>query len=270
MFQDAGLLCDHGVPGCIEATTTRVNVSALKEDWDGEEKLRRDLQVIRSGWYEEGETINTGGKCNLGVSPPPITRKLRSQQKLTMGIEDLVDRYGRSDKVRLIEERRVGRPRFIKWQHNDLCNNPSPKLDNTHWPSNNTQTDTTEDTARQDKETVLSTVEEEQKMKFALCDVDEASYGVKEELIDSDANREASVHSSISKHINFVLYPSEHNLAKCELLNSLNINLMDRAGNGISSFVSECRMNNLLREIVQFKQEHSEELKYSSKNDKAT
>ena len=29
-------------------------------------------------------------------------------------------------------------------------------------------------------------------------------------------------------------------------------------------------MNNLLREIVQFKKEHGEELEYSSKNDKAT
>ncbi len=63
------------------------------------------FKFIRIGLYAEGDTITAGGQCNLGVPPPPNTRKLRSiQRKLAMDIEDLVDRYGKTDGVRLIKE----------------------------------------------------------------------------------------------------------------------------------------------------------------------
>jgi hypothetical protein len=45
-LQEAGLRY-RGVPGCAEATTTNVNVLALKEEWDGEKELWRDLQFIQ-------------------------------------------------------------------------------------------------------------------------------------------------------------------------------------------------------------------------------
>ncbi len=147
MLQDAGLR-DRGVPGCAEATTTKVNVLALKEEWDGEKELRRDLQFIRIGMYAEGETITAGRQCNLGVPPPPNTRKLRSiQRKLAMDIEDLVDLYGRTDKVRLIKE-------WVDLDYlndNDLHDNPSPEHNNIRWSSNNIQTEMTEDTGHQEE-----------------------------------------------------------------------------------------------------------------------
>jgi hypothetical protein len=49
MLQEAGL-CDRGVPGCAEATTTKVNILALKEEWDGEKELWRDLQ-FHPDWF---------------------------------------------------------------------------------------------------------------------------------------------------------------------------------------------------------------------------
>ena len=106
------------------------------------------FNFIRIGLYAEGETITDGGQCNLGVPPPPITRKLRSvQRKLAMDIEDLVDLYGRTDKVRLIKE-------WVDLDYlndNDLHDNPSPEHNNIRWSSNNIQTEMTEDTGHQEE-----------------------------------------------------------------------------------------------------------------------
>jgi hypothetical protein len=112
-------------------------------------------------------------------------------------------------------------------------------------------------------------MEEEEHVECTTAGASVEEGDVAQEEEGSDGMEEEEHVDSSAKHTKFVPYTAEHKLSKYELLNSLNINLMDR-GNGVSSFVSECQMNNLLREIVQFKKEHGEELEYSSKNDKAT
>ena len=73
MIQEAGLR-DRGVPGCAEATTTKVNVLALKEEWDGEKELRRDLQ---GDFQVSGSSSNTTS-ANLLTKTVPEDTKCRN------------------------------------------------------------------------------------------------------------------------------------------------------------------------------------------------
>jgi hypothetical protein len=61
-------------------------------------------------------------------------------------------------------------------------------------------------------------------------------------------------------------YPTSHTFAKkCPLLNSLNIDLMDQS-EGTKGILSQMQMDNLLREIFDFKKEHKEQVSFESLN----
>ena len=59
------------------------------------------------------------------------------------------------------------------------------------------------------------------------------------------------------------IYPSHHKNAKYELLNSLNINVMDRS-EGLKGDVSRQQMEGILRELVAFNEDNNEPIKYET------
>ena len=232
-------LDENGSQSVAEANISKIDCRRLMEESSRpKERFRREIFFVRVGAYPPGESGNASDQIQADIPPPETTIRYRSvQRRFTLAMSDLLDDYRDLPAVAAVSA-------WVEWKE---VVDYAVEVES----SSESEQESDDEASAVDAEEEVQAVETETVLQY------------KEPII---ATNELPISTNTDSPT--LRYPLEHPFAtKYPLLNEYHRNVLDR-GESTAAMLSRFTMDNMLREIVQFKKDHDEPLTYTSTNSK--
>ena len=239
-LDEFGLRYSNGGAGVAEATVSRASVNAFKRTMDGEQDSGRPrIHMVRIGPYDPGEVTVASNQLRDGVPPPQFhkKRKLRVAQRR---LYDTVHPHTEST----LDEHPEHMNAVIEWLNMVELEEDVRAYGRT----------TEEPDCRPPQEPTKP-----QPVPKPL-DVEKPD----EPEVPPEPQPRVEVHSK-GTQTRLNLYPPEHRNAGYRMLNSLNVDVMNRE-EGPRGLQARQNMEALLHDIVAYCENNNEQLNYNSWN----